>query len=96
MGTTVFVLSSTDGESKPVFLYDDKHVIKTKTETFTSPSTGKEKILCRHSACKAKGEPVFVVCVLKTDENGQLTKQVRSYQSLLTLELVSNSFELKW
>ncbi|XP_052079308.1 uncharacterized protein LOC127717626 isoform X2 [Mytilus californianus] len=75
MGTTVFVLSSTDGESKPVFLYDDKHIIKTKTETFTSPSTGKEKLLCRRSASQSKGEPVFVVCVLKTDEKGQLTKQ---------------------
>ncbi|CAC5378515.1 unnamed protein product [Mytilus coruscus] len=75
MGTTVFVPTITDGESEPVFLFEDKHIVKTKTGIFTSPSKGKEKILCRQSDCQAKGEPVFVVCVLKTDQKGQLTKQ---------------------
>ncbi|XP_052079317.1 uncharacterized protein LOC127717632 isoform X2 [Mytilus californianus] len=67
---TILVLTSTDGETEPALLFEDKHIIKTKVETFSSPSRAKERIRRRCNVCKTtKAEPI-VVCMLGTDEHG--------------------------
>lgn len=73
---TVFVLTSTDGETEPALLFEDKHIIKTKVETFSSLSRAKERIHRRCNVCPTKAEPFLFVCMLATAEKGDLTKQV--------------------
>ncbi|XP_076088475.1 uncharacterized protein LOC143058887 [Mytilus galloprovincialis] len=72
---TIIVLNTTDGESEPASLFQDKHIMKTKVETFSSPSRAKERMLQRCSVSQTKTESIFFVCMLSTDEMGDLTKQ---------------------
>lgn len=73
---TVFVLTSTDVKTEPALLFEDKHTIKTKVETFSSLSRAKERIHRRCNICPTKAEPFLFVCMLATTEKGDLTKQV--------------------
>ncbi|XP_052079313.1 uncharacterized protein LOC127717631 isoform X1 [Mytilus californianus] len=72
---TILVIAITDSETEPPLLFEDKHIIKTKVETFLSPSRAKERIRWRCSVRKGKNEPIFYVCMLTTDAKGELTKQ---------------------